>query len=146
MESIHFDIGLSGTYWSQVPEYSISIDDIEYYSGSVTAFINLEFQAALVNHADHVLKIHLLNKTSQDTITEDGVIVQDMLLNIHSIKINDVNLDELLWSHSRYCLDRSQIINGESVTHLTHCVNLGWNGYFEFKFTTPVYHWLLDNL
>ena len=146
MESLNFDIALSGTYWSRKPEYSVSINNTEYDSGEVAEYTNIEFTANLAKDSIHVLKIKLLNKTSEDTVTEGGVIVQDMLLNIHNIRINDVDLGLLLWSHSRYWLDSPRMLNGQITTYLDRCVNLGWNGCYELKFATPFYHWLLDNL
>jgi hypothetical protein len=146
MDSVHFDIGLSGTYWSRKPEYSVLVNDTEYDSGPAGEFTNVSFTAELAADTDHVLKIKLLNKTPLDTITDNNVIVQDMLLNIHSIKINQVDIGLLLWSHSRYWLDSPRMINGQITAYLDRCVNLGWNGTYEFKFTTPFYHWLLDNL
>lgn len=146
METLNFDIALSGTYWSRKPEYSVSINNTEYDSGEVAEYTNIEFSADLAKNSDHVLKIRLLNKTPQDTITEGGVIVQDMLLNIHNIRINNVDLGLLLWSHSRYWLDSPRMYNGQITAYLDRCVNLGWNGTYELKFSTPFYHWLLDNL
>lgn len=146
MESIHFDIALSGTYWSNKPEYSVLVDNTEYDSGPVDKLVNVRFTAELAADSEHVLKIRLLNKTSHDTVTENNVIVQDMLLNIHSIRVNNVDLGLLLWSHSRYWLDSPRMIDGKITAYLDRCVNLGWNGTYEFKFTTPFYSWLLDNL
>jgi len=146
MESVHFDIALSGTYWSRKPEYSVSINNTEYLSGQAGEITNLEFTAELAADSEHVLKIRLLNKTSLDTITDNNVIVQDMLLNIHNIRINQVDLGLLLWSHSRYWLDSPRMHDGQITAYLDRCVNLGWNGTYEFKFATPFYHWLLDNL
>ena len=146
MESLNFDIALSGTYWSKRPEYSVSINNTEYSTGTVAEHTNIEFTADLAKDSIHVLQIRLLNKTSHDTVTENGVIVQDMLLNIHSIRVNDVDLGLLLWSHSRYWLDSPRMLNGQITAYLDRCVNLGWNGTYELKFATPFYHWLLDNL
>ena len=146
MESLNFDIVLSGTYWSRKPEYSVCINNTEYATGTVAEYTNIEFRADLAKDSSHILKIRLLNKTPLDTITDNNVIVQDMLLNIHSIRINQVDIGLLLWSHSRYWLDSPRMINGQITTYLDRCVNLGWNGAYEFKFATPFYHWLLDNL
>jgi len=146
MESLNFDIALSGTYWSKQPEYSVSINNTEYSTGAVAEHTNIEFTADLAKDSIHVLQIRLLNKTSQDTVTESGVIVQDMLLNIHSIQVNRVDLGLLLWSHGRYWLDSPRMLNGQITAYLDRCVNLGWNGCYELKFATPFYHWLLDNL
>jgi hypothetical protein len=124
----------------------VLINHTEYLSGQAGEITNLEFTAELAANSEHVLKIQLLNKTPLDTITDNNVIVQDMLLNIHNIRINQVDLGLLLWSHSRYWLDSPRTHNGQITAYLDRCVNLGWNGTYEFKFATPFYHWLLDNL
>jgi len=69
-----------------------------------------------------------------------------MLLNIKSLEVDDIDLGSLIWSHSVYRPDITHEFNGVTVTELTNCVNLGWNGTWEFAFTTPFYIWLLENL
>jgi len=68
-----------------------------------------------------------------------------MLLNIDDITIDDISLGNLLWS-AEYILDEPQEYNGKIIDHLDHCVNLGWNGAYTLKFTSPFYVWLLEKL
>jgi hypothetical protein len=98
-----------------------------------------------LNEGDHTLKIRLENKTASDTLVENGEIVKDMLLNIDDIEIDDISLGNLLWS-AEYLLDKPQEYKGNSINHLDGCVNLGWNGTYVLKFTTPFYVWLLEKL
>ena len=68
-----------------------------------------------------------------------------MLLNIDGITIDDISLGQLLWN-AEYILDKPQQYNSKEITELANCVNLGWNGTYVFKFTSPFYIWLLEKL
>jgi hypothetical protein len=150
IEKLQFKIGLSGTYHDKKPAYTVSIDDTEYAAGSVTvdsdSIFYVEFAAELSEDQQHVLKIRLNNKTSADTQLANGEIAADMLLNIKSIEVDEIDLGALLWSHSIFKIDHPQKFNNNVVTELSNCVNLGWNGTYELKFNTPFYIWLLENI
>ena len=87
----------------------------------------------------------LENKADADTVIENGEVVRDMLLNIDDITIDDISLGNLLWS-AEYILDKKRIYKGQEIDHLDGCVNLGWNGTYVLKFTSPFYIWLLEKL
>ena len=150
MESLHFKIALSGTYWDRRPQYSISVDGKPFASDIVSRksdeIFYVDFIAELKDQQEHILKIRLENKTEEDTIVEHGHIVKDMLLNVNNIKVDDIDLGILLWRASRFTLDNPCEFNGETITHIDECINLGWNGAYELKFTTPFYIWLLDHM
>ena len=99
----------------------------------------------MIDEGQHELKIRLENKTINDTVIENSEVVKDMLLNIDDITIDDISLGNLLWS-SEYILDKPQEYNGNTIDHLDGCVNLGWNGTYVLKFTSPFYIWLLEKL
>jgi len=144
-ENLEFKIGLSGSYWSRKPQYTIGIDGKEYKSGTITGDSNevefLEFQAEVEEDQEHTIEIGLVNKTDHDCFVDDqGQIVRDMLLNIESIEIDGIDLGNLKWSASEFTpLD-------PELAPLSGCVNLGWNGTYRLKITSPFYLWLLDNL
>jgi hypothetical protein len=98
-----------------------------------------------IDEGTHELKIRLENKTDADTVTENGEVVKDMLLNIDDITIDDISLGNILWT-AEYILDKKQIYKGQEIDHLDSCVNLGWNGTYILKFTTPFYIWLLEKI
>jgi len=160
-ETLTFKIGLSGTYHSKAPAYIVSINEHEYASGQVEVesdeIFYVTFDAglavddiawALADGSRHALKIKLTNKEDSDVIQNDDktAIVKDLLLNITSIEIDEIDLGSLIWSHSVYRLDTPHEFNGTTVTELVNCVNLGWNGTWELGFNTPFYIWLLENL
>lgn len=144
-ESLKFDITLSETHWDKYPVFSIWLDDEQIVQDDLSpSNYNIKFERE-VNEGSHSLKIRLENKTSKDTLVENGEIVKDMLLNIDDITIDDISLGTLLWS-AEYHLDSPQEYQGKTITQLNSCVNLGWNGSYVLKFTSPFYVWLLEKL
>jgi hypothetical protein len=144
-ETLKFSITLNRTYWDKLPQYSIWVNDDKIVDDSLSEDRStIEFERDLAE-GDYLLKIRLENKTNKDTIIENGEIVKDMLLNIEDIVIDDISLGNLLWD-ATYILDEPHEFNGKTITQLDHCVNLGWNGTYVLKFSSPFYLWLLEKL
>ena len=144
-ETLSLDISLSGTYWDKKPQYSVWLDDHVVAQSEVSnAVHNVKFQRN-VSEGTHTLKIRLENKTNADTVIKDGEVINDMILNIDDIIIDDISLGNLLWS-AEYILDKKQQYKDQEIDHLDGCVNLGWNGTYVLKFTSPFYVWLLEKL
>ena len=145
-EELKFEINLTGTYWGKRPQFSVWLDDhVVIQSEIASEAIQTVSFTKTVDEGEHTLKIRLENKTDQDTKVVDGKVVNDMLLNIEDIVIDDISLGRLLWD-TTYILDKPQEYNGETIDHLDHCVNLGWNGTYVLKFSSPFYIWLLEKL
>ena len=141
METLSFKIGLSGTFFNNVPAYSILVNRVKQASGKVSEKTEvIEFSVALEEDQEHLLEIRLENKVNADTIIENGVIVKDTLLNIDSIVINDIEIGNSKWSLSEFVADDIKRPT------LTNCVNLGWNGSYRIRFSSPFYLWLLENM
>ena len=141
METLSFKIGLSGTFFNNVPAYSILLDGVKHASGKVSTETEMvEFAADIEEDQEHLLEIRLENKTNKDTVTENDKIVKDTLLNIDSIAIDDIELGDLKWSMSEFVGD------DPARPTLQRCVNLGWNGSYRLKFTSPFYIWLLETM
>jgi hypothetical protein len=82
----------------------------------------------------------MYNKKQGDTIVVDDKIIHDVLLNIDSILIDDIELDRLIWTKSVYYPEDKY-----APKLVENCVNLGWNGQWVLEFSSPVYLWLLEN-
>lgn len=141
VETLKFKIGISGTFWEKSPAFSIWVNDTMFVSGTLDSeeVQYFEFSADLVEDSEHSLKIRLENKTDADTIVQDDTIIKDMLLNIESIEIDEIELSSLKWSESKFLPD------SDSRPIIDNCVNLGWNGAYTLTFRSPYYHWLLEN-
>ena len=145
-ENLSFQISLTGTFWDRRPQFSVWLDDHvvtqSEIASSAEQIVNFDRR---ITEGDYELKIRLENKTNADTVIENGEVVKDMLLNINDITVDDISLGNLLWS-AEYILDKPQIYKGQTIDHLDGCVNLGWNGTYILKFSSPLYIWLLEKL
>ena len=146
-EKLHVRIGLSGTYWDRRPEYSMLINDAKFIShqkigadADVVEYV--EFDVELTEGVEYKLHIRLENKTNRDTVqnADKTAILQDMMLNIVSVELDEIDLSSLVHTHSQFIGD------DESRPALDNCVNLGWNGTWTLAFTSPFYIWLLENI
>ena len=146
LETLIFRIGVSGSYWNKKPAYSVSVDGVEQACAVIAADTGVveyaEFTLAVAEDSPHLLEIKLLNKTDDDVVeSQDKTeIVKDMLLNIESISIDDIELGQIKW-------DQSEFVAEDPVRPtLKNCVNLGWNGSYQLKFDSPFYLWLLEKM
>jgi hypothetical protein len=97
-----------------------------------------------VEDQSHTIKIVLKNKTAEHTkVDESGSIVKDSMISISDINLDDIEIDQLFFEKAQY----THSFNSDStpVTDSFHG-NMGCNGTVEFKFSTPVYIWLLENM
>ncbi len=144
-ETLHFRIGLAGTYWNKQPQYTVLINDAEIRRDTIVTASEetfyIEFDAE-IDEGPCSLKIRLENKTDDDTVlSEDGLqILKDMLLNIHSVEIDEINLSNLIYTKTRFVGD------DPSRPVLDKCVDMGWNGAWILDFESPFYIWLLENI
>lgn len=145
-ETLHFKIGLAGTYWSKRPIYSILLNDKLYCDKKEVDAVNkelfyVEFDAEVIE-GPCILKIRLENKDDSDTVenADKTAIVNDMLLNIRSVEIDEINLGNLLYNKSQFVGD------DPNRPVLDKCHDLGWNGTWILPFESPFYIWLLENI
>ncbi len=156
-EEVAFRIGISGTYWDKKPQYLIAIQAADDSNAAgIPEVLRITADTGVVEYAEFIadlpegnyeLRIYLCNKNDNDVLkAEDNSIEQDMLLNIESIEIDGINLGTLRHTASVFKPKAPQMFNGELITELTNCVNLGWNGAYTLPFTVPIHYWLLENL
>ena len=145
-ESLEFAVTVSGTYWDKKPQFSLWLDDHIVIQTSISSESQQTHKfTRTLEEGEHTLKIRLENKSSSDTQIVNGEVTNDMILNIDDITIDDISLGQLLWD-AEYVLDKPQQYNGKEITQLSNCVNLGWNGTYVLKFSSPFYIWLLEKL
>jgi len=145
LERVHVKLGVSGTYWDKRPQYRVEYNDTVVCSGEITAESDVveyvEFDCEYSTD-DVALRVYLTNKTDSDTVenADKTAIVQDMLLNIVSCEIDEIDLGNLIYDRTEFVPD-----NANNPT-LKICVNLGWNGAWCLRWTNPFYIWLLENI
>jgi hypothetical protein len=144
-ETLHFRIGLAGSYWNKRPEYTILINDSEVsraqidHASAETFYVEFEHE---IVEGPCTLKIRLENKDDSDTIQNEDkkAIVKDMLLHIRTVEIDEIDLGNLVYTKTRFIGD-----DPDRPT-LDKCIDLGWNGAWILEFESPFYIWLLENI
>lgn len=156
-ERLHFRIGLAGTYWSRRPCYSVAVGDhmiVDQAEISTQSCVMQEDGKIICTDTQYVefdheveegpveLRIRLTNKIMTDTVenADKTGILKDMLLNIRSVEIDEIDLGNLVYSKSQFCGDESYR------PVLDNCVDLGWCGTWTLRFESPFYIWLLENI
>lgn len=156
-ETLKFKIGLSGTSDRKRPEFQILINGIKQVHDTLKSDANVteyfEFDVEISEGAN-ILEIEFLNKTFGDTVTDtDGTILSDLLLNIDSIEVDEIDIGSLKWSlseyHPKYPPNYTRTVfnsGGTLPESVKNCVNLGWNGRWSLPFESPFYIWLLEHI
>jgi hypothetical protein len=101
-----------------------------------------------VPEGENVLAISLINKENgKDTVVNaQGDILEDLNCEIAGINLEGVELDNLIRAHGVYYLEEPVNINNELQSVMPGHTFLSWNGTFKFKFSSPLYMWLLENI
>lgn len=156
-ETLHFKIGLSGSSARKQPEFKISVNGNKQVHDRLkgatneTEYFDFDLEIA---EGENFIEIELLNKGFGDTtVDQDGNILDDLLLNIDSIEIDEIDLGSLKWTLSDYQPVYPERYKAEVFRRgdnlpdsVKNCVNLGWNGKWVLPFTSPFYIWLLENI
>ena len=93
---------------------------------------------------EHEFRIVMLGKTADHTkIDEAGNIVKDATLQISNFVIDDIDVNQLFLEKCVY----EHNFNGSQpdIKDTFHGI-AGCNGVISFKFSTPIYLWLLENM
>lgn len=149
-ETLNFKINLSGTGSPYPCKFRILVNNDIVTEDVTTPQTTLYEFNKEINEGIHYLKIELVNKNNIHIKKDDcGNMIENFLLNIESIEIDDINLDYLIWTNSKYYPnypDEYIDVEQKKITTIINCVNLGWNGTWELEFTSPYYMWLLENI
>ena len=145
VETLHFKLGLAGTYWNKRPIYSVLVNDKiietkEIATASEELFY-VEFDADVEEGACK-LQVRLENKDWTDTIQNEDktAILKDMMLHIRSVEIDEISLGNFLYTKSLFVGDDPER------PVLDNCIDMGWNGTWALDFEAPFYIWLLENI
>ena len=140
-ETVDIKINLSSTNWGdRYPGARVYINETLIHEGLIEDPTEMSWSGDLAD-GDHKIVIEMYGKIPGDTVMDGDTIVNDVVLNIDSIAIDEIELDQLLWSNSEYFPK-----DENAPKSMIECVNLGWNGRWELNFSSPVYLWFLENL
>ena len=156
-EKLKFKLELYATMWDKPPHAEIIVDGKSYFDGDITSTEDkptlIEFEAELEEDKKCDLIINRSNKTVPQTVVNDkGDLLKDQMLHIKRIEIDEIDLGALVftglytpqypepWATQQRAKGTTLPVSFKEATRLGH------NGTWEFKFSSPFYLWLLENL
>lgn len=157
IEKINFKIELYSTNWSKLPTAEILINDDSKYKAEINGTEKeptvIEFQKELTAGEKYKLRILRTGKDKGQTIVnEKGDILKDQLLHIKSIEIDEIDIGSLIYEglytpeYPEPWYSQQIKANKTPEKSFKNATSMGHNGIWEFKFQSPFYMWLLENL
>jgi hypothetical protein len=144
LETVDIVVTLSSNFWKNAPKAKVYVDAQLIFDGEIADQKEIKWSGELTEDS-HTLAIELYDKDKYQTVVENDKIVKDQLLNIDEISFDEINIGYLKHTHSNY-YPRKDIYGDSAPELVKNCINLGYNGRWEIKFSTPIYIWLLENI
>jgi hypothetical protein len=156
-EKLKFKIELYATMWDQPPVAEIKLNSKSYFKSEITSTEQdptmIEFEAELTEESEYNLIIERSGKGKNQTVLDgNGEIIKDQLLHIKSIEIDEIDIGALVYE-GVYTPDypepwaTQQRESGQDLKDsFKNVTQMGFNGEWNFKFSSPFYMWLLENL
>jgi hypothetical protein len=150
-EKIPFEISLISSYWKDPPGLEIYIDNLQKFQGLVIDQSTVIKFVHELTFGDHILQMHRTGKTNNQVRQNENGEIESQDLKINYIKIDGVNIRNLIWTNSYYepeypepwaSQQHAQGITLEDrVLGETY---FGHNGIWKLNFTSPFYRFLMD--
>ena len=120
------------------------INDIKFFDSAHVDQSHIIFVDLSDDEGDHELRFVMSGKTVEHTkIDEQGNIIKDATLQLSKITVNSIDITQLFQEKSVYTHD----FNGsQNKIQSKFYGTAGCNGVISFRFTTPIYLWLLENM
>ena len=156
-EKLIFEIQLHATMWDKPPHVEILLNGESQYKGDIKGSEDkpdiIKFEKDLEEGSDHELTIKKSGKlVSQTIVNAKGDIIKDQLLHIKAILIDDIDIGSLVYE-AEYLPEypepwaTQQRESGQDLKDsFKNVTTMGFNGTWRFKFGSPFYMWLLENL
>ena len=156
-EKLKFKLELYATMWDKPPHAEILINDVSHFNGGIKSTVEkptlIEFEHELKENEHYNLIIKRSGKHVNQTITNnDGNLLKDQLLHIKSIEIDDINIGALVYEgvytpqYPEPWATQQRESGNDLKDSFKNVTQMGFNGTWSFKFSSPFYMWLLENL
>ena len=156
-EKLKFKLELYATMWDQPPHAEILIGDKSYFKGDITGTEDkpnvVEFEHEFTESEESTLTISRSGKFNNQTVVNDkGDLLKDQLLTIKSIEIDEIDIGALVYEgvytpdYPEPWATQQRQAGTELQQSFKNVTSMGHNGTWRFKFGSPFYMWLLENL
>ena len=123
---------------------TINLNGQSIFDQAITDTVDFSHEL-LDDPGQHKLEFCMSGKTfGHSVLDSSGTILSDCLLHIDKVSFDDIDLDDIFRTHSRYTHSYNDP-DRDVVTEEFHGV-LGCNGQVTFEFETPMYLWLLEHM
>ncbi len=156
-EKLKFKLELYATMWHKPPQAEILIDNHSHFRGDITGDESkpnvIEFEQEVEEGKEYNLIIKRSGKgKNQTVINEKGDILKDQLLHIKSMEIDEIDIGALVYEgiytpkYPEPWATQQREAGIELPVSFKNVTNMGHDGEWKFKFASPFYMWLLENL
>jgi|TARA_B110000444_G_scaffold238702_1_gene252507 hypothetical protein len=156
-EKLKIKLELFATMWDRPPVAEILVNDKSYFTGNITSTEDkptlIEFVHECEEGKDYELIIKRSGKSNNQTVVnEKGDILQDQLLELKSIEIDEIEIGSLIFEgvyvpeYPEPWASQQREAGIKLQESFKNVKRMGHNGTWQFKFASPFYMWLLENL
>ena len=156
-EKLKFKLGLHATMWDRPPHAEILIGDKSHFKGDITGTEDkpdvIEFEQEFTEGEKIELIIKRSGKLANQTVINDkGDLLKDQLLHIKSIEMDEIDMGGLVYEgvytpeYPEPWASQQREAGVELQESFKNVTSMGHNGKWAFKFESPFYMWLLENL
>jgi hypothetical protein len=156
-EKLKFKLELYATMWDKPPHAEILIGDKSYFTRDITGTEDkpnvVEFEHEFTEGEKSELIIHRSGKSTRQTVVNDkGDVLKDQLLHIKSIEIDEIDIGALVYEgvytpeYPEPWASQQREAGTELKESFKNVNCMGHDGTWKFKFESPFYMWLLENL
>ena len=156
-EKLKFRLELYATMWDKPPHAEILINDENHFKGEITGTEKkpdvIEFDVTLDEGKEYNIVINRSGKSKGQTVVNNkGDIIKDQLLHIKNIEIDEINIGSLVFEgvytpqYPEPWATQQRDAGLELQESFKNVTQMGHNGTWTFKFESPFYMWLLENL
>ena len=156
-EKLKFKLELYATMWDQPPVAEIKLNSQSYFKSEITSTEQnptvIEFEAELTEESEYNLIIERSGKGKNQTVLDDkGKISKDQLLHIKRIEIDEIDIGSLVYEgvytpkYPEPWATQQREAGNDLRESFKNVTQMGFNGVWKFRFASPFYMWLLENL
>ena len=156
-EKLKFKLELYATMWDRPPHAEVLINDKSYFTGDITGTEEkpnvIEFEHEFMEGENSELIIKRSGKDKNQTVVNNkGDLLKDQLLHIKSIEIDEIDIGALVYEgvytpdYPEPWASQQRQAGSELKESFKNVTSMGHDGTWRFKFKSPFYMWLLENL
>ena len=156
-EKLKFKLELYALMWDRPPHAEIMLNDTSYFKGNITGtedkpnLIEFEYECTEGEKCELIIKRSGKIK-GQTLIDENGDILKDQSLHIKGMEIDEIDVGTLVYEglytpeYPEPWATQQREAGVELQESFKNVTSMGHDGTWRFKFESPFYMWLLENL